>query len=94
MKTRRLLLSPAQLSAIHCRMDGPEQVDGLEVDGRHLIIRDAEAVSDALCAASNAEDAAAQEGRNDDAPFARRAAASLATVMMKVARLDRTHIEG
>ena len=84
----RVKLTAAQVSAIECRMDGEEQVDGLVLDGSHLVVEDQEATMRALMDASNAEaDAAEEASQQHDATFARRAARSLDAVWGKVARL-------
>lgn len=86
---RRVLLSPAQVSAIECRTHGAEQVDGLVLDGRHLLVPDPAAVARALSDAANAEGDAAHYGHaGNDAPFARRAARSLEAAANKVLRLS------
>lgn len=86
--TTRIRLTDAQRSAIECRMHGDEQVDGLELDGRNLIVRDHDATFRALTEASNAEGDAAEYGTaGPDAPFARRAARALGNIAEKVHRL-------
>lgn len=79
--SERVKLTPAQISAIECRMDGDEQVDGLVVDRGYLLFDDIERTLDALTDASNSEDVTAQETLDPDLrKMANRASKSLATV--------------
>lgn len=84
--THRIKLTPAQISAIECRMIGDEQVDGLTVANGYLVFDDAAATADAVLEACNAEDGQAE--LYDD-KYARRAARSLSVVRGKV--LDIQH---
>lgn len=77
----KIRLTDAQASAIECRHDGFEQVDGLEVDGRHLVVRDVRDVLGRLTDACNAEDAAHQELGD---VFAGRAARSLCSIQDRI----------
>lgn len=83
----RIRITPAQRSAIECRMHGTEQVDGLVLDGDYLVIGDPAATATALNDASNAEDDWAEYSTGEGATYARRAARSLAALYARVLRL-------
>jgi len=92
----RIRLSDAQVSALECRgLEEPQ--DALEAllarswQGDAILVFDpeeAEDLAEALCDASNAEDAYAELACEplDLRGFARRASRSLAALMMRVAR--------
>ena len=81
--------SPAQVSALECRMHGGEQVDGVVLRAGRIWFEDASTTARAITEAANAESDAAEYGyARQDAAYARRAARSLAALAGKVIRYE------
>ncbi len=97
-KIQAVKLSDAQWSAIECSgvleppYNSPEEEIlrlSIQEPGRRLIVSvtTREAIASALCELSNSEDAAAQ-AKDEMGKLAGRAARALATLMLKVNRLE------